>query len=95
MSVNAALKALFVLNIFKFLSRPFGLDQKDKVNFKIHKVQPGLQTIAMHILPNIWQSKWNEMKFVQLIEYNEKNIFFQELCRKWGKENSSRPLFIF
>ena len=53
MSVNAALKTLFVLNIFKFLSRPFGLDQKDKVNFKIHKVQPGLQTIAMHILPNI------------------------------------------
>ena len=53
MSVNAALKTLFVLNIFKFLSRPFGLDQKDKVNFKIHKVQPGLQTIAMHISPNI------------------------------------------
>ena len=37
------LKALFVLKIFKFLSRLFGhvgkrLDEKDKVNFKIHDV---------------------------------------------------------
>ena len=76
------------------MSRPFGLDQKDKVNFKIHGVQPGLQTIAMHILPNIWQSKWNEMKFGQLIEYNEKNIFFKNYA-----ENEARrivlDLFLF
>ena len=33
--------------------------------------QPGLQTIAMHILPNTLQSKGNQtMKFGQLIEYN-------------------------
>ena len=58
--------------------------------------QPGLQTIAIHILPNISQSKGNQtMKFDQLIEYNERNIFPQNLCRKWGKETSSRPLFIF
>ena len=36
-------KALFVLNIFKFLSRLFGhvakgLDKKDKVNFKFYDV---------------------------------------------------------
>ena len=32
--------------------------------------QPGLQTIAMHILPNISQIKGNStMKFGQLIEY--------------------------
>ena len=38
--------------------------------------QPGLQTIAIHILPNISQSKGNQtMKFDQLIEYNERNIF--------------------
>ena len=35
------------------------------------------------------------MKFGQLIEYNKKNIFLQKLCRKWGKETSSQPLFIF
>ena len=47
--------------------------------------QPGLQTIAMHILPNISQSKGiYTMKFGQLIEYNKRNIYLQKLCRKWG-----------
>ena len=45
--------------------------------------QPSLQTIAIHILPNISQSKDNlAMKFGQLIEYNQKNISLQKLCRK-------------
>ena len=35
------------------------------------------------------------MKFGQLIEYNKSNNFLQKLCKKWGKETSSRPLFIF
>ena len=38
--------------------------------------QPGLQTIAIHILSNIPQSKGNQaMKFGQLIEYDKRNIF--------------------
>ena len=38
--------------------------------------QPGLQTIVIHILLIISQSKGNEtMKFGQLIEYNKRNIF--------------------
>ena len=58
--------------------------------------QPVLQTIAIHILPNISQSKGNQtMKFGQLIEYNRKNIFLQKLCRKLAKETSSRPLSLF
>ena len=37
--------------------------------------QPGLQTIAIHILLNISQSKRNQtMKVGQLIEYNKRNI---------------------
>ena len=45
--------------------------------------QPGLQTIAIHILPNISQSKGNQiMKFGQSIDYNKRNIFLQKLCRK-------------
>ena len=45
--------------------------------------QAGLQTIAIHILPNIPQSKGNQtMKFDQLIEYNKRNIFPQKLCGK-------------
>ena len=58
--------------------------------------QPGLQTSAIHILPNISQTKGNQtMKFGQSIEYNKINIFPQKLCRKWGKETSYRLLFIF
>ena len=40
--------------------------------------QPGLQTIAIHILPNTSQHKGNQtMKFSQLIEHNKRNIFLQ------------------
>ena len=56
--------------------------------------QTGLQTIAIHILSNISQSKGNQtMKFGQLIEYNMINIFLRKLCGKWGRETSSRPLY--
>ena len=45
--------------------------------------QPGLKTIAIHILPNISKSKNNKtMKFGQLIEYNKIIIFLQKLCGK-------------
>ena len=55
--------------------------------------QPGQQTqytyividIALQykVLPNISRSKGNQtMKFGQLIEYNQRNIFLQNLCRK-------------
>ena len=58
--------------------------------------QPGLQSVAIHILPNIWQSKDNQaMKSGQLIEYNNRNNFLQKLCRKQGRETSSRPLLVF
>ena len=45
--------------------------------------KPSLQTIAIHILPNISQSKGNQtMKFGQLMEYKKINIFLQKLCGK-------------
>ena len=82
------LKALFILKIFKFLSRLFGHVGMTS--------QPGLEIIAIHILPNISQSKGKKtMKFGQFIKYSKINIFLQKLWRKWGKETSSRPLFIF
>ena len=57
--------------------------------------KPGLQTVAIHILSNISQSKGNHtMKFGQLIEHKS-NTFLQKLSGKWGREASSRPLFIF
>ena len=45
--------------------------------------QPGSQTIAIHTLPDISQSKGNKtMQFGQLMEYNKRNIFLQKLCGK-------------
>ena len=35
------------------------------------------------------------MKFGQLIQYNKRNIFIQKSCIKWGRETTSRCLFVF
>ena len=81
------LNAIFVLKIFKFLSH-FGdvgksLIRKIRLTSKFMMSQPGLQTIAIHILSIISQSKGNQtLKFGQLIECSKRNIFFQKLCRK-------------
>ena len=70
--------------------------RKKRLTSKFTTSQPGLQAIAIRILPNISQSERSQtMKFGQLIEYNKRSTFLQKLCRKWGKETSSRPLFIF
>ena len=73
-----------------------GLIRKIRLTSKFMMSQPGLQTIAIHILPKISQSKGNQtMKFGQLIVSNKRDTFLQKLCQKWGRETSSRPLFIF
>ena len=42
--------------------------------------QPGCQIIAIHILPDISQSKGNQtMQFGQLIQCNKRNTFLQKL----------------
>ena len=54
--------------------------------------QPGKQTIAMHILPNIARSKDNKtVKFGQLIEYNMRKIFLEQSYPKCGEETSPKP----
>ena len=41
--------------------------------------QPGNQTIAIHILPNVSRNKGSHtMKFGQVIEYNMKTFFFKK-----------------
>ena len=35
------------------------------------------------------------MKIDQLVDYNKKNVFLQNLCRKLGWETTFRPLFVF
>ena len=47
--------------------------------------QPGEQTIVIHILTNISESKGNQtMKFGQLIECNMRNIFIEKSSTKYG-----------
>ena len=54
--------------------------------------QPGKQTIAIHILPNISRSKDNKtVKFGQLIEYNMRKIFLEKSYSKCGGETCPKP----
>ena len=59
------------------------LIRKTRLTKKFMTSQPSQQTIVIHILTNISQSKGKQtMKFGQLIEYNKRNIFLQKLCGK-------------
>ena len=60
--------------------------------------QPGEQRITTYMLPNISRSEDNQtMKLFQLIQYNQRNIFLQNLCRKRGRVTSPTvpDLFLF
>ena len=96
------LKALFSLKLFRFLSwilghiKENGLIRNIRLISEFMTSQTGQQTIAIHILLSISRSKGNQtMKPGQLIEYNKIIIVLQKSCRKWGRETSSRPLFVF
>ena len=55
-------------------------------------LQPGSETVVIHILHNISRSKNNQtMKFGQLIERNMRNIFIEKSYTKCGGETSPRP----
>ena len=55
--------------------------------------QPGLQTIALDILPNISRSKGNQaMKSCQLIEYNMRNIFVENHTQNVLEKLFPKPL---
>ena len=55
-------------------------------------LQPGKQTITIHILSNLSRSKSNQtMKFGQLLENNMKNIFLEKLYTKCGGETITKP----
>ena len=69
--------------------------RKIRLTSKFMPSQTGLQTIAIHILPNISQSKGNQkMKFGQFIEYKKRNI----LQKKYAENKAKRlvpDLFLF
>ena len=56
------------------------LIRKIRLTSKFMSSQPGLKTVAIHLLPNISQIKGNQTKkFGQLIEYNKRNFFLEKL----------------
>ena len=58
--------------------------------------QPCFQTIIIHTLPNISQSKGNHQttKFGQLIEYNKRNIFLENYA-EYETRRLIPDLFLF
>ena len=58
--------------------------------------QLGKQAIAMHILLNISRSQGNQaMKFGQLIVYNMKNIFLENLTKRENLIKKTVPRHFF
>ena len=54
--------------------------------------QPGNQTSALYILPNISRSKDNQtIKFVHLIDYNMRHVFVEKSYTKYGGETIPKP----
>ena len=83
----------FFLEIFAFLSWLFGYVEK-RLD-KIATSQTRQKIILIHILSDISKSKGNqEMKVAELIKDSTRNVFIQKMMT-WGKETSSRPLFVF
>ena len=69
------------------------LIRKIRLVLKLMTSQPGQQTIAIHILPNISRTKGNQsMEICQLIEYNMRNIFVEKSYAKCAGETIPRPL---
>ena len=68
-----------------------GLIRKTSLVTKFLTSQLGLQTVVMHILPNISRSKGNRtIKFGQLMECDMRNIFLEKLYSKCVGKTSAR-----
>ena len=73
------------------------LDHKDYDNFEFYDVITWSTNNNNTHIGQFSRTKANHtMKLnSQLIEDCKKNIFLQKSCRKWGRETSFRPLFVF
>ena len=69
------------------------LIRRVRLILKFMTSQPGLQKIAIYILPNIPRSKGNQkMKFGQFIEYSMRNTFVEKSYTKCAGETIPRTL---
>ena len=82
------LKALFVLKLFKFLSRLLGyvekngLIRKDQINFKIYDVTTWLTNNYNIFIAQYLTKQRHQLEFGHLVECNKRNIFLQISCRR-------------
>ena len=96
-------KILFISSETIFISvLNFWIGRKTACIIRVIKVRliskfmtskPGKQTITIHIFPNISKEvnairQWN---FIQLLEYNMRNIFLEKSHTKCGGETIPRP----
>ena len=83
------LKAVFVLEIFTFLSCFFDYVEIQLGKSKFMASQSEQQKMTIHTFSNISRGKGNQtMKFGQLIEYNMTNIFLEKSYTKFSEETS-------
>ena len=93
------LKALFVLEIFKFLSWIFGyvekqLDKKIVVHFKTYDATDWAANNYYTHISQISRSKNNHTtRFGQLIEYKMRNIFLEKSYTKCVGKASPRSFY--
>ena len=91
------LKALFVLNIFKFLSMlcPYGLIRRLRLISKFSTLQTGKQIMTKYLLSNISRSKGTNhtMKLGYLRQYKMTNIFLEKSYKKDDGEASPKPFY--
>ena len=90
------LKTLFILKMFKPFVMSFRSCKKtarlERPMSKFMASQPGKQTTAMHILPNILRSKGNQIKKLgQLMEYSMRNIYLEKSYTKYAGETIPEP----
>ena len=92
-------RALFVLEVFTFLSCLFGyvekrLEKKLRLISQFMTSLTGQQIIKIHIFPNISTSKDNQtMKVGHLIEYKMRNIFLEKWFTKCGGKTRPSPFY--
>ena len=92
------LKALLVVQKLNFLSWIFGHVEKTAWLEKYDQFQNlwHHDLINKQLQYNMPQLKGNHtVKFGLSVQHNKRNIFLQKSCRKWGRESTSRPLFVF
>ena len=89
------LKAIFFLEIFKFLSRIFAYVEKrlDKKAYLIFKIYDATNWATNNYNTNIIQYLNQTMEFGQLIQYHMRYIFLEKSYTAFAGEARSRPFY--